>query len=67
MVNRVPYAALIHCFTKIEATTKRLEILTYLTEFLVLVVDRAAPAVEGSTLVTGDNALEVGVFLSCFN
>ncbi|CDZ97611.1 dna ligase i [Phaffia rhodozyma] len=52
----VPYAALIHCFMKIEGTTKRLEILKYLTEFLVLVVERAAPAVEGSALAVGKNA-----------
>jgi hypothetical protein len=40
----VPYAALAHCFQKIESTTKRLLITEYLTEFLVLVVARAAPA-----------------------
>lgn len=40
----VPYAALAHCFQKIESTTKRLLMTEYLTEFLVLVVARAAPA-----------------------
>lgn len=42
----VPYAALILCFTKIESTTKRLEILAYLTQFLVLVAKRAAPVAD---------------------
>lgn len=41
---RTPYAALAHCFEKIESTTGRLLKIEYLTEFLVLVVARAAPA-----------------------
>lgn len=38
--NRVPYAALTATFSKIAATTKRLEISAYLTEFLVNVIDK---------------------------
>lgn len=57
---RVPYAALAHCFEKIEGTTKRLLITEYLTQFLVLVVERAAPAQpEGAAeavLAKGKNA-----------
>lgn len=48
LVYRVPYAALAKCLQKIEATTKRLLITEYLTAFLVLVVERAAPAASGS-------------------
>ncbi|GAA5993417.1 hypothetical protein JCM11641_005977 [Rhodosporidiobolus odoratus] len=36
----VPYAALTHTFSRIAATTKRLEISAYLTEFLVEVIDK---------------------------
>jgi len=38
--HRVPYAALISTFEKIEATTKRLEILEILTQFLLVVAKR---------------------------
>ncbi|KAL7410580.1 ATP dependent DNA ligase domain-containing protein [Mrakia frigida] len=40
----VPYAALVKCFTKIESTSSRLEIISYLTQFLLLVIQRAGPA-----------------------
>lgn len=42
--NSVPYAALVKCFTKIESTSSRLEIISYLTQFLLLVIQRAGPA-----------------------
>lgn len=38
--HSVPYAALTHTFSKIAATTKRLEISAYLTHFLVNVIDK---------------------------
>lgn len=38
--NSVPYAALVSTFEKIEATTKRLEILNLLTQFLLVVAKR---------------------------
>lgn len=50
---RVPYAALAKCLQKIEATTKRLLITEYLTAFLVLVVERAAPAVASGSGAAG--------------
>ncbi len=37
----VPYAALAETFAKIEATTKRLEILQYLTTFLRRVIEKS--------------------------
>jgi hypothetical protein len=37
---RVPYAALTAVFEAIDATTKRLEISAYLTQFLVDVIDK---------------------------
>lgn len=37
----VPYAALVTCFTKIESTSSRLEIISYLTQFFLLVIQRA--------------------------
>lgn len=40
MSSRVPYAALTATFSKIAATTKRLEISAYLTEFLVNVIEK---------------------------
>lgn len=36
----VPYAALVHCFAQIDGTTKRLEILSFLTTFLTSVIER---------------------------
>lgn len=36
----MPYAALVSTFEKIEATTKRLEILNILTQFLLVVAKR---------------------------
>ena len=36
----MPYAALVSTFEKIEATTKRLEILEILTQFLLVVAKR---------------------------
>lgn len=38
--RRVPYAALVATFERIEATTKRLEILSLLTQFLLVVAKR---------------------------
>lgn len=38
--RRVPYAALTATFSKIEATTKRLEISAYLTRFLIDVIEK---------------------------
>lgn len=38
--HSVPYAALTATFSKIDATTKRLEISAYLTHFLVEVIDK---------------------------
>jgi hypothetical protein len=46
----VPYAALVACFAKIESTSKRLEILSYLTAFLVLVAERAGVPKTGEDL-----------------
>lgn len=36
----MPYASLVHTFGLIEATTKRLEISKYLTQFLIRVIER---------------------------
>lgn len=36
----MPYAALVYCLQQIESTTKRLEISSYLTAFLRIVIDR---------------------------
>ncbi len=41
-INRVPYAALTNVFSKIEATTKRLEKTALLTSFLLLVIQRSS-------------------------
>lgn len=38
--HSVPYAALTATFSKIEATTKRLEISAYLTRFLIDVIEK---------------------------
>ena len=46
--SSVPYGALIACFTKIESTSSRLEIISYLTQFLLLVIQRAGPAPESA-------------------
>lgn len=42
-ITRVPYASLAHVFGMIEATSKRLEITTLLTSFLLLVIKRSKP------------------------
>lgn len=48
----MPYAALVSTFDKIEATTKRLEILNYLTQFLLVVAKRdTATDAQGSNLL----------------
>lgn len=48
----VPYAALVSTFEKIEATTKRLEILGLLTQFLLVVAKRDTGAdVKSSNLL----------------
>jgi DNA ligase-1 len=57
---RVPYAALVATFEKIEATTKRLEILSLLTQFFLVVAKR-----DTVTDVKGSNLLKV-VYL-CIN
>lgn len=41
-IDRVPYAALTNVFSKIEATTKRLEKTALLTSFLLLVIQRSS-------------------------
>ncbi|KZT40074.1 DNA ligase I [Sistotremastrum suecicum HHB10207 ss-3] len=46
----VPYAALTHTFSLIEATTKRLEKTAILTSFFLLVIQRSAPADRKSLL-----------------
>ncbi|KAK1922099.1 putative DNA ligase [Papiliotrema laurentii] len=56
----VPYAALVSTFEKIEATTKRLEILNLLTQFLLVVAKR-----DTATSVKDSNLLKV-VYL-CIN
>ncbi|WVQ84501.1 hypothetical protein IAT38_006653 [Cryptococcus sp. DSM 104549] len=56
----VPYAALVSTFEKIEATTKRLEILEILTQFLLVVAKR-----DTATDAKGSNLLKV-VYL-CIN
>lgn len=72
----MPYAALVACFAKIESTTKRLEIISYLTGFLVLVAERAGiPKTgeevdikgkgKGTKIDAGDEVLKV-VYL-CIN
>jgi hypothetical protein len=58
--TRVPYAALVSTFEKIEATTKRLEILEILTQFFLVVVKR-----DISTTAKDSNLLKV-VYL-CIN
>jgi hypothetical protein len=40
--DSVPYAALAHVFSLIEATTKRIEKTSLLTAFLLLVIQRSA-------------------------
>ncbi|AAW45295.1 hypothetical protein CNBH3980 [Cryptococcus deneoformans B-3501A] len=48
----VPYPALVSTFEKIEATTKRLEILEFLTQFLLVVAKRdTATDAKGSMLL----------------
>lgn len=48
----MPYAALVSTFEKIEATTKRLEILAILTQFLLVVARRdTATDTKGSNLL----------------
>lgn len=54
----MPYAALVSTFEKIEATTKRLEILNLLTQFLLVVAKR-------DTDPNGNN-LRMAVYL-CIN
>jgi hypothetical protein len=56
----VPYAALVSTFEKIEATTKRLEILEILTQFLLVVAKR-----DTATQTKDSNLLKV-VYL-CIN
>lgn len=59
--NRIPYAALTHVFSLIEATTKRLEITSLLTSFLLLVIKRSSSK-EGA----GADSLRQAVYL-CIN
>lgn len=56
----MPYAALVSTFEKIEATTKRLEILNILTQFLLVVAKR-----DKATDAKNSNLLRV-VYL-CIN
>ena len=56
----MPYAALVSTFEKIEATTKRLEILGLLTNFLLVVAKR-----DTATDAKNSNLLKV-VYL-CIN
>lgn len=58
--GRVPYGALVSAFEKIEATTKRLEILQILTQFLLVVAKR-----DTATETKNSNLLKV-VYL-CIN
>lgn len=58
--DSVPYAALVSTFEKIEATTKRLEILNLLTQFLLVVAKR-----DKATDAKNSNLLKV-VYL-CIN
>lgn len=58
--RRVPYAALVSTFEKIEATKKRLEILEILTQFLLVVAKR-----DTATTAKDSNLLKV-VYL-CIN
>ena len=61
LTNRsVPYAALVATFEKIEATSKRLEILSILTQFLLVVAQR-----DTATTAKDSNLLRV-VYL-CIN
>lgn len=46
----VPYSALAHTFSLIESTTKRIEKTSYLTTFLLLVIQRSAPGDTESLL-----------------
>ncbi|GAA6042912.1 hypothetical protein JCM8097_002767 [Rhodosporidiobolus ruineniae] len=76
----VPYAALTHCFGKIAATTKRLEISAYLTHFLVeviektpqdllktvyLCINRLAPEYESIELGIGESLLMKAIGKAC--
>ncbi|GAA5962647.1 hypothetical protein JCM8115_005905 [Rhodotorula mucilaginosa] len=76
----VPYAALTATFSKIAATTKRLEISAYLTEFLVnviektpedllktvyLCINRLAPEYESIELGIGESLLMKAIGESC--
>ncbi|GAA5894838.1 hypothetical protein JCM8208_006083 [Rhodotorula glutinis] len=76
----VPYAALTATFSKIDATTKRLEISAYLTHFLVEVIDktpddllksvylcinRLAPEYESLELGIGESLLMKAIGESC--
>ena len=60
LTGRVPYAALVTTFEKIEKTTKRLEILEILTQFLLAVAKR-----DTATDAKNSNLLKV-VYL-CIN
>jgi DNA ligase-1 len=60
LTKRVPYAALVTAFEKIEKTTKRLEILEILTQFLLAVAKR-----DTATDAKNSNLLKV-VYL-CIN
>lgn len=60
LIARVPYAALVTAFEKIEKTTKRLEILEILTQFLLAVAKR-----DTATEAKNSNLLKV-VYL-CIN
>ncbi|GAA5927283.1 hypothetical protein JCM3775_002503 [Rhodotorula graminis] len=76
----VPYAALTATFSKIDATTKRLEISAYLTHFLVeviqktpddllksvyLCINRLAPEYESLELGIGESLLMKAIGESC--
>lgn len=50
--SSVPYAALAKTFSLIESTTKRLEKTSYLTSFLLLVIQRSAKGDYKSLLQT---------------
>ena len=71
-LTSVPYAALVHTLSKIESTTKRLEIASYLTQFLTkvmqttpgdllkvvyLCINRLCPDYEGLELGLGESTL----------
>ncbi|GAA5877288.1 hypothetical protein JCM8547_002629 [Rhodosporidiobolus lusitaniae] len=76
----VPYASLTSCFSKIAATTKRLEISAYLTHFLVeviektpedllkvvyLCINRLAPEYVSLELGIGESLLQKAIGESC--